>query len=156
MHQPKTYKVPYVGKFWRIWRTVGNSPKFSLPIFINARVFNKLPTDSPKFSSPKTLELLIRQNFPTHGNQFLERFTSEEDSILPACFTLSNAPFAYLRKLFVSWVVNTKGVKCGRAAECSTQAYKSFQSRVRRIYYLCKNEAPQLERWAWHTHYEIA
>ena len=34
------------------------------PIFINARVFNKLPTDSPKFSSPKTLEPLIRQKFP--------------------------------------------------------------------------------------------
>ena len=24
------------GKFWRIWRTVGNSPKLSPPIFINA------------------------------------------------------------------------------------------------------------------------
>ena len=52
------------GKFLRIWRTVGNSPKFSPPIFINARVFNKLPTDSPNFSSPKTSEPLIRQNFP--------------------------------------------------------------------------------------------
>ena len=52
------------GKFWRIWRTVGNSPKFSPPIFINPRVFNKLPTDLPIFSSPKTLEQLIRQNFP--------------------------------------------------------------------------------------------
>ena len=47
------------GKFWRIWQTVGNSPKFSPPIFINARVFNKLPTDLPNFSSPKTLEPLI-------------------------------------------------------------------------------------------------
>ena len=28
------------GKSWRIWRTVGNSPKFSPPIFINARIFN--------------------------------------------------------------------------------------------------------------------
>ena len=52
------------GKFWRIWRTIGNSPKFSPPIFINARVFNKLPTDLPKFSSLKTLEPLIRQKFP--------------------------------------------------------------------------------------------
>ena len=52
------------GKFCRIWRTIGNSPKFSPPIFIIARVFNKLPTDSPKFSSPKTLEPLIRQKFP--------------------------------------------------------------------------------------------
>ena len=43
---------------------VCNSPKFSPPMFINARVFNKLPTDSPNFSSPKTLEPLIRQNFP--------------------------------------------------------------------------------------------
>ena len=51
-------------KFWRIWRTVGNSPKFSPPIFINARVFNRLSTDSPNFSSPKTLEPLIRQKFP--------------------------------------------------------------------------------------------
>ena len=51
-------------KFWRIWRTVYNSPKFYPPIFINARIFNKLPTDSPNFSSPKTLEPSIRQNFP--------------------------------------------------------------------------------------------
>ena len=43
---------------------VGNSPKFSPPIFINARIFNILPTDSPIFSSPKTLEPLIRQSFP--------------------------------------------------------------------------------------------
>ena len=39
--------IPYVGKFWQIWRTVGNLPKFFPPIFINARVFNKLPTDLP-------------------------------------------------------------------------------------------------------------
>ena len=63
--QSCTCELPYVGKFWQIWQTVGNSPKFSPPIFINARVFNKLPTDSPNFSSPKTLEPLIRQNFPT-------------------------------------------------------------------------------------------
>ena len=43
---------------------VGNSPKFSPPIFINARVFNRLSTGSPNFSSPKTLEPLIRQKFP--------------------------------------------------------------------------------------------
>ena len=53
------------GKFWR---TVGNSSKFFPPIFINARVFNKLPTHSLNFSSPKTLEPLIHQNFPTYGN----------------------------------------------------------------------------------------
>ena len=52
--------VLYVGKFWRM---VDNSPKFSPPIFINARVFNKLPTDSPNFSLPKTLEPLIHQKF---------------------------------------------------------------------------------------------
>ena len=71
--------VPLMGNFgnvfgiYRTWenfgggkfgRTVGNSPKFSPPIFINARVFNKLPTDLPNFSSPKTLEPLICQNFP--------------------------------------------------------------------------------------------
>jgi len=27
--------LPYVGKFWRIWQMVSNSPKFSPPIFIN-------------------------------------------------------------------------------------------------------------------------
>ena len=37
-----------------------------------------------------------------------------------ASFTLSNVPFAYSRKLFVSWVVNMKGVKCGWGTECST------------------------------------
>ena len=52
------------GKFWRIWRTTSNSPKFSPPIFINARVFNELPTNPPNFSLPKTLEPLIRQNLP--------------------------------------------------------------------------------------------
>ena len=56
--------IPYVGKFWRIWRTVGNSPKFSPPIFIFTRIFNILPTDLPNFSSPKTLEPLICQIFP--------------------------------------------------------------------------------------------
>ena len=59
-----TWKNFEGGKFWRIWRTVGNLPKFSPPIFINARVFNRLSTDSPNFSSPKTLEPLIRQKFP--------------------------------------------------------------------------------------------
>ena len=66
------------GKFWRIWRMVGNSPKFSPPIFINARIFNILTTDSPNFSSPKTLEPLIRQNFPppkfSHVRYIAERF----------------------------------------------------------------------------------
>ena len=38
--------------------------KFSPPIFINAWVFNKLPTDLPNFSLPNTLESLIHQNFP--------------------------------------------------------------------------------------------
>ena len=65
------------GKFWRIWRTVGNSPKFSPPIFINARVFNILPTDSPNFSLPKTLEQLVCQNFPPpkffHARYIFER-----------------------------------------------------------------------------------
>ena len=51
------------GKFWRIWQMVSNLPKFSPPMFINARVFNKLPTNLPNFSSPKTLEPLVRQNF---------------------------------------------------------------------------------------------
>ena len=40
---------------------------FFRPMFINAKIFNKLPTDLPNFSSPKTLEPLIRQNFPTYG-----------------------------------------------------------------------------------------
>ena len=63
------------GKFWRIWRTVGNSPKFSPPIFINARVFNKLPTNSPNFSSPKTSEPLIRQNFPPPKFSYIRYLT---------------------------------------------------------------------------------
>ena len=61
--------IPYVGKFWRgkILANLANGWQFAKifpPIFINARVFNKLPTDSPNFFSPKTLEPLIRQNFP--------------------------------------------------------------------------------------------
>ena len=35
------------GKFWQIWQTVGNLPKFSPPIFINITIFDHLPTDSP-------------------------------------------------------------------------------------------------------------
>ena len=64
VRQYRTWENFGGGKFWRIWRAIANLLKFSPPIFINARVFNKLPTDSPKFSSPKTLEPLIRQKFP--------------------------------------------------------------------------------------------
>ena len=46
----------------------------------------------------------------------------------------------------MSWVVNTKGVKCCRAAECSTQAYESFQSQVRRIYYLCQDQTTETSK----------
>ena len=51
------------GKFWRIWRMVGNSPKFSPPIFINARVFNKLPTDSPNFFLAKDFRAINSPKF---------------------------------------------------------------------------------------------
>ena len=61
---------------------VGNLPKFSSPIFINARVFNKLPTDLPNFSSPKTLESLICQNFPTYSIiNYLARSPSAYDAL---------------------------------------------------------------------------
>ena len=56
---------------YRMWENFGEfgeglaiRQNFSHQYFINARIFNILPTDSPKFSSPKTLEPLIRQNFP--------------------------------------------------------------------------------------------
>ena len=61
VHTYRMWEIFGGGKFWR---TVGNSPKLSPPIFINVRIFNILPTDSPIFSLLKTLEPLIRQSFP--------------------------------------------------------------------------------------------
>ena len=65
LRSPCTTFVVFV---YRTWENFGERlairQNFPPPIFINARVFNKLLTDSPNFSSPKTLESLICQNFP--------------------------------------------------------------------------------------------